>query len=123
MSHDVLNGNFHFPSTVCFICKMEREALEHVFLKCPLIVQTWSLAPWPLQRHLNLNAVDWIKVILELDIRMGLPAKQYMKHIRKSLVVVDGDGNVKQESAIDFRPEEDGWIEYYVVDEGFIFCF
>ena len=50
MSHDVLNGNFHFPSTVCFICKMEREALEHVFLKCPPIVQTWSLAPWPLQR-------------------------------------------------------------------------
>ena len=27
-----------------------------------------------------------------------MPIQQYMKHIRKSLVVVDGDGNVKQEN-------------------------
>ena len=27
-----------------------------------------------------------------------MPIQQYMKHIRKSLVVVDEDGNVKQEN-------------------------
>jgi hypothetical protein len=35
-----------------------------------------------------------------------MPIQQYMKHIRKSLVVVDGDRNVKQENKRKNKTEE-----------------
>ena len=35
-----------------------------------------------------------------------MPIQQYMKHIMKSLVVVDGDGNVKQENKRKKKSEE-----------------
>ena len=35
-----------------------------------------------------------------------MPIQQYMKHIMKSLVVMDGDGNVKQENKRKKKSEE-----------------
>ena len=40
--------DFHYrPQS--FLSNLKKEAMEHVFLRCQIAVQVWSLSPLPLQ--------------------------------------------------------------------------
>lgn len=70
--HDILptraklSSFFPLPNSLCPLCDMDLEDVEHLFLKCPYIQQLWFTSKWSfcLTPFINEPIANWIALIL-----------------------------------------------------------
>lgn len=51
--------------TVCPVCKIEDEMMDHVFLRCPLAIQYWLIV-FPGMQYVGLNFYQWWEKVLNM---------------------------------------------------------
>ena len=63
---EIFSKRFPIPNISCPVCGEEVEFIEHVFIRCPIIVQAWANSVWPLNMGVfkDMSIDQWINIII-----------------------------------------------------------